>query len=248
MTYSSRTWITSLSSVSENSWKKGISYDDRAALWGSDLPGLLDDTDHAGADRSRLPQNDKTRFEESTVREMVYSDGACVSLNEYLAAAPSGEERVIPAGIYLNVEPVVFTDRKNLTLAAYGALVRFRSYSVTAVRMTHCAGFAVEGLTTDHMRVANAQGTVLSTDGESFVWKPDEGYGFDITDPAFFSPPGIGLAFHPDTRLPYMDCYQLHYVKNEDGTFTVSKAGSPSAVWAAMFSTLPIPEMFRFAI
>ncbi|MBQ3388762.1 MAG: hypothetical protein IJG60_06075 [Thermoguttaceae bacterium] len=217
--------------LSENRWKEGIDYDDRGALWGSDLPGLLDDTDHAGADRSRLPQNDKTRFGESTVRETIYSGGAFVSLNEFLASAAnsSDEEVIIPAGIYLNAEPVVFADRKNLTLAAYGALTRFRSYSVTAVRMTRCAGFAVEGLTTDHMRVANAQGTVLSTDGESFVWKPDEGYGFDITDPAFFSPTGIGLAFHPDTRLPYMDCYQLHYVKNEDGTFTVSKAAGLSA-------------------
>ena len=211
--------------LSENRWNSGIVYDNRAALWGSDLPGVLDGKEHAGADESRLPQNDKTRFEESTVREKVYSGGTFVPLNVYLAsaAASSEEELVIPAGIYPNAEPAAFTDRKNLTLAAYGALVRFRSYSVTAVRMTRCTGFAVEGLTTDHMRVANAQGTVLSTDGESFVWKPDEGYGFDITDPAYFSPVGIGLAFHPDTKLPYMDCYELRYVKNGDGTFTVSK-------------------------
>ena len=210
--------------LSENRWNSGIVYDNRAALWGSDLPGVLDGKEHAGADESRLPQNDRTRFEESTVREKVYSGGAFVSLNEYLASAASSDwELIIPAGIYLNAEPVTFTGRKNLTLAAYGALVRFRSYSVTAVRMTRCTGFAVEGLTTDHMRVANAQGTVLSTEGESFVWKPDEGYGFDITDPAYFSPVGIGLAFHPDTKLPYMDCYELRYVKNGDGTFTVGK-------------------------
>ncbi len=211
--------------LSENAWKQEVSYDDRAALWGSDLTGVLDGKEHAGADESRLPQNDRTRFEESTVREKVYSGGAFVSLNEYLTlpAASSDGELIVPAGIYLNVEPVMFTDRRNLTLAAYGALTRFKSYRVTAVRMTRCAEISVEGLTTDHMRVANAQGTVLSTDGESFVWKPDEGYGFDITDPAYFSPVGIGLAFHPDTKLPYMDCYELRYVKNGDGTFTVSK-------------------------
>ena len=211
--------------LSENNWKKEVSYDNRAALWGSDLPGVLDEKEHAGADESRLPQNDKTRFEESTVRERVYCNGAFVSLDEWMAsaAASSDEEFILPSGVYLNAEPFGFTDLRNFTLTAYGVLIRFRSYTVTAVGIARCDDFAVEGLTTDHMRVANAQGTVLSTDGESFVWKPDEGYGFDITDPAYFSPVGIGLAFHPDTKLPYMDCYELRYVKNGDGTFTVSK-------------------------
>ena len=216
--------------LSENVWNEGIVYDDRAGLWGSDLPGVLDEEEHAGADESRLPQNDKTRFEASTVREKVYFGGTFVSLNECAASAAvsSDEEFILPPGVYLNAEPFGFTDRRNFTLAAYGALIRFKNYAVTSVGIIRCDDFAAEGLTTDHMRVANAQGTVVAIDGESFVWKPDEGYGFDLADPAFFSPVGIGHAFHADDRLPYMDCYELHYVKNEDGTFTVSKVSGLS--------------------
>ena len=211
--------------LSENSWKKAISCDNRAALWGSDLPGVLDEKEHAGADESRLPQNDKTRFEASTVREKVYFGGTFVSLNECAssAAASTDEELIVPAGVYSGLAPFVFTDRKNLTLAAYGVFARFKRYTTSAVQICRCDQVAIEGLSIDHMQAANAQGTVLAVGENSLVWEPDAGYGFDLSDTSLFSPLGVGLAFRAGEKLPYRDCYGLEYLKNEDGTFTVNK-------------------------
>ena len=211
--------------LSENSWKKEVAYDNRAALWGSDLPGVLDEKEHAGADESRLPQNDKTRFEESTVREKVYSGGAFVSLNEWMASAADStdEELIIPAGVYSGLSPFVFTDRKNLTIAAHGVFARFKSYTTSAIQIGRCDRIAFEGLSIDHMKVANAQGTVVSVGENSLVWEADAGYGFDLSDTSLFSTLGVGLAFRAGEKLPYADCYGLEYTKNEDGTFTVNK-------------------------
>ena len=217
--------------LSENVWNEGIVYDDRAGLWGSDLPGVLDEEEHAGADESRLPQNDKTRFEASTVREKVYFSGTFVSLNECAAsaAASSDEELIIPAGVYSGLSPFVFTDRKNLTLAAHGVFARFKSYTVSAVQIGRCDRIAVEGLSIDHMKAANAQGTVLSVGENSIIWEADAGYGFDLSDTSLFSTLGVGLAFRAGEKLPYADCYGLEYTKNEDGTFTVNKVKGLSA-------------------
>ena len=149
----------SLANLSGNAWNGEILYDDRAELWGSDLPGVLDGQEHAGADPSRLPHSDKTRFESSVVREKVYRHGEFVSLNQAVASAAGSadEELVLPAGVYLNVEPISFTDRRGFTLAAYGVLARFKSYTATAVGIARCDRLAAEGVTIDHMRVANAQ-------------------------------------------------------------------------------------------
>ena len=209
--------------LSENAWEKEISYDDRAALWGSDLPGVLDGKEHVGADRSRLPQNDKTRFEASTVREKVYHNGEFISLNQCIAAAAADEELVVPAGIYSDVDPLVFNDRSGFTLAAHGVFARFKSYTASAVQICRCDRIAVEGLSIDHTKAANAQGTVLSVGENSLVWEADAGYGFDLSDTSLFSTLGVGLAFRAGEKLPYADCYGLEYTKNEDGTFTVNK-------------------------
>ena len=211
--------------LSGNSWKKEVSFDDRAALWGSDLAGLLEGTEYTGADPSRLPQNDKTRFETNTVREKVYTGGAFVSPNECVASAATSpdEELVVPAGIYSGVDPLVFNDCSDFTLAAYGVFTRFKNYTSSAVQICRCDRIAVEGLTVDHMKAANAQGTVLSVGENSIVWEADAGYGFDLSDTSLFSPLGVGLAFRAGEKLPYRDCYGLEYLKNEDGTFTVNK-------------------------
>ena len=96
----------SLANLSGNAWNGEILYDDRAELWGSDLPGVLDGQEHAGADPSRLPHSDKTRFESSVVREKVYRHGEFVSLNQAVASAAGSadEELVLPAGVELDTE------------------------------------------------------------------------------------------------------------------------------------------------
>ena len=83
-------------------WK----YDARDALWGSDLPGVMDASggDYAGADTSRLPQNDNTRFSDSVVRENIYYNGEFVPLSVYLprsatqtGSATPDAPKVLPA-------------------------------------------------------------------------------------------------------------------------------------------------------
>ncbi len=200
-----------------------ISYDSRPALWGDNLSGVLEGEEYSGADESRLPQNHKERFEESTVREKIFFRGSFLSLNACVeAAAASEEELVIPAGVYTEAEPFAFNNRERFNLAAYGVLVRFRNYTQSAVLIDRSADIGIEGLTIDHMRAANAQGTVVSAEENSVVWKPDEGYGFDITDAALFSPSGAGLAFHAGERLPFADYYSMQRVKNDDGTFLIN--------------------------
>jgi len=202
-------------------------YDAREALWGSDLPGVMEASgeDYVGADTSRLPQNDNTRFSDSIVRESIYYNGAFVPLSVYLSSVGAAyEEVILPAGIYENVPPLSILAQNRLTVAAYGVLARFESYTSTALAISQSDGVAVRGLTVDHMRAANAQGTVLSVSGNKVIWQPDQGYGFDITDTTLFAPEGAALAFREGETLPFADYSMTNRTKNDDGTVTILQA------------------------
>lgn len=200
-------------------WK----FDDRDTLWGSDLPGVLDGTDHAGADVSRLPRNNNARFASSTKRTQIYFEGSFVTPAVYLTAAAAYYSEVIyPAGIYENLSPISLLAQKDVTIAAYGMYAKFESYTRSAVNITQSDHIRILGMTVDHMMNANAQGTVISNAGGKLVWKSDDGYNGAITDETLFAKNGASLGFQAGERLPYVDQAMPDRIKNDDGTYTLN--------------------------
>ncbi len=198
-------------------------YDDRAVLWGSDLPGTLDGTDYAGVDASRLPQNNNDRFAQSTVRTHIYYNGDFVQPNVYLLSAGANYEEVIfPAGIYENLPQFSIVSQENITVAAYGMCARFASYTTSAVAVTQSDNIHILGMTIDHMLSANAQGTVISNSGGKLIWRPDAGYDCEITNESLYAKTGASLGFKAGEKLPFADQLMSERQKNSDGTYTLT--------------------------
>lgn len=198
-------------------------YDDRAVIWGTDLPGTLDGTDYAGVDASRLPQNNNDRFAQSTVRTHIYYNGDFVQPNVYLLSAGANYEEVIfPAGIYENLPQFSIVSQENITVAAYGMCAKFASYTTSAVAVTQSDNIHILGMTIDHMLSANAQGTVLSNSGGKLIWQPDAGYDCEITNESLYAKTGASLGFKAGEKLPYADQLMSERQKNDDGTYTLT--------------------------
>ena len=88
----------------------------------------------------------------------------------------------------------------------------------------------------DHAHVANAQGTVISVDGDTVVWKPDDGYGFDLLDTNYFNRDAAATAFRKGSKLPYADVsFNTNRVKNSDGTYTLTGTNTLQAGDRVMF-------------
>jgi len=198
-------------------------YDDRAVIWGTDLPGALDGTDYAGVDASRLPQNNNDRFSGSTVRTHVYYNGEFVQPNVFLLSAGANYEEVIfPAGIYENLPQFSIVSQENITVAAYGMCAKFASYTISTVAVTRSDNISILGMTIDHMLSANAQGTVISNSGGKLVWQPDAGYDCEITNESLYAKTGASLGFKAGEKLPYADQLMSERQKNSDGTYTLT--------------------------
>ncbi len=198
-------------------------YDDRATIWGTDLPGALDDTAYAGVDTSRLPQNNNDRFAQSTARTLVYYNGEFVQPNVYLLSAGANYEEVIfPAGIYENLPQFSVVSQENITVAAYGMCAKFASYTTAAVAVSQSDNIKILGMTIDHMLSANAQGTVISNSDGKLIWQPDAGYACEITNESLYAKTGASLGFKAGEKLPYADQSMPDRQKNADGTYTLT--------------------------
>jgi len=194
--------------------------------WGVNLYGHREyREDVTGAEMERIPDNHTERFAESVVRDKIYCQKSWLAPAVFIASrTDSHSEAVIPCGAYENVPGISFVEDEQFTLAAYGALFRFENYTSSAITMEGGEGLFVLGLTIDHMEVQNAQGTVQSVSGNTVLWKPDDGYRFDITDPTRFAPNGMSEGFRAGENLPYADYTITNRTKNNDGTFTLEFA------------------------
>ncbi len=192
-------------------------------VYGSNIPGQLDGTDHAGADESKLPADRTEIFTGMEPQTTVRYNGSEISVNAYIRqAARKQQDVVLQPGVYA-VDSITFTETKNVNLYGYGVLLVFQDYTKKAIAMNGCENINVKGLTMDHAEVANAQGTVLSVDGNTVVWKPDEGYDFDLLDTSRFNSDAAATAFRAGSELPYADVsFSTNRVKNSDGTYTLT--------------------------
>ncbi|MBQ3177542.1 MAG: right-handed parallel beta-helix repeat-containing protein [Clostridia bacterium] len=191
--------------------------------WGRNLYGdyRFDET-ACGADMDRIPDNHTERFADSVVREKIYYKKSWITPTAAIAAqSGSYTEAVIPCGVYENVSAITLMDENFFTVVAYGALFRFEKYTNSAVVIEGGSHIRLLGLTIDHMEVQNAQGTVQSVSGNTVIWKPDEGYGFDITDTTRFANNGMSEGFRAGENLPFADYTITDRTKNADGTFTL---------------------------
>ena len=194
--------------------------------WGCNLYGeQIYDPDVIGADMDRIPDNHKDRFRNSVVREKIYYQKSWIAPASFIAARTgSYMEAVIPCGVYENVPGISLVDEENFSLAAYGVLFRFEKYTASAITIEGGDNLSVNGLTIDHMEVQNAQGVVQSVNGNTVIWKPDEGYSFDITDTTRFAGNGMSEGFRAGEDLPYCDHTITSRTRNADGTFTLEFA------------------------
>lgn len=205
-------------------------------VYGDNIPGKLDGTDHAGADESKLPADRTKVFADMETKTTVNYNGSTVSVNAYLRqAARKQQDVVLQPGVY-SVDAITFANIKDMNLYGYGVLLVFNSYTQKAIAMTGCENVSVKGITMDHAHVANAQGTVISVDGDTVVWKPDDGYGFDLLDTNYFNRDAAATAFRKGSKLPYADVsFNTNRVKNSDGTYTLTGTNTLQAGDRIMF-------------
>ena len=192
-------------------------------VYGDNIPGALDGTVHAGADESKLPADRTEIFTGMEPQTTVRYNGSEISVNAYIRqAARKQQDVVLQPGVYA-VDSITFTETKNVNLYGHGVLLVFQNYTKKAIAMNGCENINVKGLTMDHAQVANAQGTVISVNGDTVVWKPDEGYGFDLLDTSRFNSDAAATAFRAGSELPYADVsFSTNRVKNSDGTYTLT--------------------------
>ncbi len=199
-------------------------------IYGGNIPGKLAGTEYTGADESLLPVVSLTRFENMAAQNSIMYNGKTITIDYYISMLiDKGGEIIIPPGKYSLSSPVFIEGKKNLGIYAYGVFFVYKDSTKSAVVMTKSDGVMIKGLTIDFAVVPNAQGTVISADGSKIVWKSDEGYHFDLTDPARFAPSAAGEGFRKGSRIPFCDLYNINMntQKNSDGTFTLE---SPAAL------------------
>lgn len=205
-------------------------------VYGNDIPGALDGESHVGADTSKLPADRTEVFTGMTPKTTILYQGSKVSVNTYIRqAARKQQDVVLQPGVYV-VDPITFTETKDVNLYGYGVLLIFQDYTKKALAMNGCEKIAVKGLTMDHVQVANAQGTVRSVEGDTVVWMPDAGYDFDLLDESRFNRNAAATAFRAGSRLPYADVtFSANRVRNADGSYTLTGANTLNAGDRIMF-------------
>ncbi len=205
---------------------------DSTPVYGGDIPGEGTSpagTPQAGADESRLPSVSPARFKDMQVRNLIPSGGKTVTADYYITKLiEKGGEVIIPPGVYSLTSPLYIADTEDLRIYAYGVLFVYKDSSKQALSLRNSKNIAIRGLTVDFASVPNAQGTVLSAEGGKIVWKSDEGYGFDLTDKARFTPEAAAEGFRFGSMLPFCDLYGINKntIKNADGTFTLDSAAA----------------------
>lgn len=196
-------------------------------VYGGNIPGVLDGKEHAGADESKLPADRTSVFDGMEPKTTVRYNGKEVSVNTYIKQASRKQRDVVlQPGVY-QLDSITFAMAKNINLYGYGILLEFKSYTKKAINMSGCEKIAVKGITMDHQQVSNAQGTVLSVNGKTVVWMPDEGYNFDLNDPDMFHANAAATAFRKGSDLPYADVsFTTDRIKDEKGAYTLTGANT----------------------
>lgn len=214
--------------VTENKTSDGTDPDirlsDCESAVGGNIPGMLAGTVYTGADLSLLPPVRLDRFEKSAARNMFSYNGRTVTADHYInGLIAQGGEVIIPPGKYALASTVLLENIQNLDIHAYGVFFVFEDSSKMAVAMLNSGGIAIRGLTVDFVSVPNAQGTVLSAGDGKVVWKPDEGYDFDLCDRSRFAENAAAEGFKKGSMIPFCDLYNINMntTKNTDGTFTL---------------------------
>lgn len=199
-------------------------------VYGRNIEGVLAARTYTGADMSRLPVVSLSRFDGMPARNSVRHNGKNVTADYYIKSLiDEGGEIIIPPGVYSLSNTVRIENRRDIDIYAYGVFFVFEDYTKQAIALSGSNNISISGLTIDFASVPNAQGTVISADGSHIVWKGDEGYGFDLTDPSRFAPTTAAEGFRQGSRTPYCDYYNLNLntVKNADGTFTLGASAKP---------------------
>lgn len=198
-------------------------------IYGGNIPGKLAGTEYTGADESLLPVVSLTRFENMTAQDSFTVKGKTVTADYYISRLiDQGGEIIIPPGVYSLSSTVLIENKSGLSMDAYGVFFVYKDSTKSAVVMLKSDNIIIKGLTIDFAAVPNAQGSVISAGGSKIVWKPDEGYDFDLTDPARFAPSAAGEGFRQGSMTPFCDLYNINMntVKNDDGTFTLESSAA----------------------
>ncbi|MHB1153488.1 MAG: right-handed parallel beta-helix repeat-containing protein [Eubacteriales bacterium] len=218
--------------ITENAYTDGmiaVNQQNSENIYGGNIPDKLAGTEYTGADESLLPVVSQNRFDNMAAQDSIVYNGKTITVDYYInMLIDKGGEIIIPPGKYSLSSPLFIDNGKNLGIYAYGVLFVYKDSTKSAVVMSKSHGVMIKGLTIDFAVVPNAQGTVISADGSKIVWKSDEGYHFDLTDPTRFAPSAAGEGFRQGSRIPFCDLYNINMntVKNDDGTFTLE---SPAA-------------------
>lgn len=241
--YNGRNLTASFNKISEDISVNGVSFalitdnditnevknTNSKEVYGSNIKGLLANTEYCGADESLLPVNDLTRFEDMEKQSGIKMDGKIIDVGSYIKkCAKNSSEVIIPPGVYA-ADALDMTGYSGVSIYAYGALFIFNDYTKNSFYWNNCQSSSLRGLTIDFAEVPNGQGIVVSCDGDTVVWKPDEGYNFDLTDATRFAPDAAAEGFRAGSDIPYCDIYfSSERIKNNDGTFTLK--GNPGTL------------------
>ena len=226
---------TKIAIVNNNKYQSGenravYNIDNSATqIVGNEIPG--DSSVTVGVDMTRLPQIDKNRF--AGMERKTTIDGKIVY--DYIMNAYNNgyDSVIIPPGAYfirgtLYSAHMNFTNIKDFTVYAYGALFEFEHVSGTAFSFTKCDNMAIKGLTMDYSVVPNPQGTITAVNGNRLTFQADAGYIQDILDDKLVQYNSSGgnsaEAYRPGSDVPYADTWwnKSEITKVSDGIYTMT--------------------------
>ena len=154
-------------------------------VYGNDIPGagIYYDMDGKGADLSKLPQVDITRFVGTPVKERFNIAGRQLSIRQYIInAINSGyNEVILPPGAFAS-SGISISSYDDFSIIGYGTMMEFENPAVSMFSISGTKNFKLFGVTMDHKIIANTQGTIIAKSGSTVTWKADEGYIQNLLD------------------------------------------------------------------
>ena len=218
-----------ISLVTGNSGFEGAVYQgDVEKIYGGDIPAS-GSPDDPGCDFSLLPQVENDRFAGYTPTDQVQIGAKSTPLASYIAqGAADGATLILPPGVYTATAEegayFAFQGLRNFRLLAYGAEIIFSSGNLCGFYFDGCDNVKLCGLTTDYAMTPYAQGTVVKSTVEYFLWKPDEGFTGNVDDPTYFDPYGHAEGFREGRDIPYADLSIYSREAMGDGTYKILSA------------------------